>query len=327
MLGGLPHLVDAGADIRFALECVEQKLVVGDFRRQPQQVRVGHRHDLGPIPQRHVPHSVPMKRGQVWGPNPTALVTGASSGIGAAIARDLHRRGCSVVLVARRAERLAELAAELGNRCSVVPADLSDAQDRAALPGRVAGLGLQVDVLVNNAGISTMGRQHAADPEAELGVIAVDVAAVVDLCTRFLPEMVSRRRGAVLNVASVGAFGPLPGQAVYGAAKAFVLSYTHALRAELRATGVTASALCPGPVDTGFGEAAGFSMEDARKTLPPPLWVPVEEVARIGVDGLAAGRAVIIPGRANRAAAALYHLAPRRLIVPLVARSHPGLRR
>ena len=133
-------------------------------------------------------------------------------------------------------------------------------------------------------------------------------------------------RGAVLNVASVGAFGPLPGQAVYGAAKAFVLSYTHALRAELRRTGVSASTLCPGPVDTGFGEAAGFSMDEARKVLPAPLWLSTQEVARIAVEGMTKGRAVIIPGRANRAAAALYHLAPRRLIVPLVARGHPGLR-
>lgn len=260
-------------------------------------------------------------------PDSTALVTGASSGIGAAIARELHRRGHHVVLVARRVDRLEELAAELGDRTDVVPADLSVPAQRAELPGRVAALGREVDVLVNNAGLATMGPQHSADPQSELRVIEVDVTAVVDLCTRFLPGMVSRRRGAVLNVASVGAFGPLPGQAVYGAAKTFVLSYTHALRAELRGTGVDASALCPGPVDTVFGEAAGFSMDDARKVLPPPLWVSVDDVARAGVDGLAAGRAVIVPGRANRAAAAFYHLAPRRLLVPLIARSHPGLRR
>lgn len=257
---------------------------------------------------------------------PSALVTGASSGIGAAIATEFHRRGRTVVLVARREERLAELAETLGSRALVVAADLSRRDDRAALPGRIAELGLEVDALVNNAGLTTMGPQCRADTDAELNEIEVDVAAVVDLCTRFLPGMTERRRGAVLNVASVGAFGPLPGQAVYGAAKAFVLSYTHALRAELRGTGVTATALCPGPVHTGFGEAAGFSMADAEKLLPKPLWVSAEEVARAGVDGLEAGKAVVIPGRLNRAAAVLYHLAPRGLMAPLLARGHPGLR-
>jgi short-subunit dehydrogenase len=128
-------------------------------------------------------------------------------------------------------------------------------------------------------------------------------------------------------VASVGAFGPLPGQAVYGACKAFVLSYTHALRAELRGTGVTAATLCPGPVHTGFGERAGFSDAEAEALLPAPLWLSAAEVARAGIDGLAAGSAVIVPGRLNRVASALYHLAPRRLLVPLLARSHPGLKR
>ncbi len=256
-----------------------------------------------------------------------ALVTGASSGIGAAIARELHGRGHHVVLTARRADLLADLAAELGERSSVVPADLSRPEDRSVLPARVQALGLEIDILVNNAGLSTMGPQHSADPAAELTVIEVDVAAVVDLCVRFTAGMAARRRGSVLNVASVGAFGPLPGQAVYGAAKAFVLSYTHALRAELRDTGVTASVLCPGPVHTGFGERAGFSDAEAEALLPAPLWVEPAEVARQAVDGMEAGRAVIIPGRFNRAAAALYHLAPRRLLVPLLARSHPGLRR
>ena len=254
-----------------------------------------------------------------------ALITGASSGIGAEIAREFHRRGYHVVLVARRAELLEQLAAEFGSRVSVLTADLSQRADRAALPGRVAEIGVPIDVLVNNAGLTTLGPQSGTDTDAELNVIEVDVAAVVDLCTRFVPDMVTRRRGAVLNVASVGAFGPLPGQAVYGASKAFVLSYTHALRAELRDTGVTATALCPGPVHTGFGEAAGFSMSDAEKLLPKPMWVAAADVARAGVDGMEAGKAVIIPGRLNRAAAALSHLAPRGLLVTLLARNHPGL--
>lgn len=258
---------------------------------------------------------------------PAALVTGASSGIGAELARELHRRGHHVVLTARRTGLLEELSATMGGRNSVVAADLSRREDRAALPERIGALGLRVDILVNNAGLATMGPQHRADTDAELNMIEVDVAAVVDLCTRFTPGMVARGHGAVLNVASVGAFGPVPGQAGYGASKAFVLSYTHALRAELRGTGVTAAALCPGPVHTGFGERAGFSDAEAEALLPAPLWVTAADVARAGIDGLLAGRAVIVPGRLNRAAAALYHLAPRRLIVPLLARSHPGLKR
>ena len=156
-------------------------------------------------------------------------------------------------------------------------------------------------------------------------MVEIDVLAVVDLCSRFLPGMVRRGRGAVLNVASTGAFQPLPGQAGYGAGKAFVLSYTQSLGGELRGTGVTATTLCPGPVDTGFGERAGFTKEDAAAALPAVMWETPEAVARAGIDGLAAGRAVVIPGLANRAAAALGRLLPNRALVPLLARSHPGL--
>lgn len=254
-----------------------------------------------------------------------ALITGASSGIGEAIARQLARRGHRLVLVARRADVLEGLAKEL-DRAQPLPADLSAREDRAALPDRVAALGVTVDILVNNAGLSTVGPVAKAVPEKELNLVEVDVAAVVDLCCRFLPGMVDRRRGAVLNVASVGAFGPVPGQASYGAAKAFVLSYTEALRGELRGSGVTATALCPGPVKTGFGEAAGISDEDAEAALPQVMWKAADEVARAGIDGLAAGKGVVVPGGVNRVAGLFYRLAPRDLIVPLLARSHPGLK-
>ena len=255
-----------------------------------------------------------------------ALITGASSGIGESIARELARRGYRLVLVARRAELLDALADELRGRAMTLPADLSLRADRAALPDRVAELGVSVDILVNNAGLSTSGPVAKADPEKELNLVEVDVAAVVDLCCRFLPGMVARGRGAVLNVASLGAFGPLPGQASYGAAKAFVLSYTDSLRGELRGTGVTATAVCPGPVKTGFGAAAGISDEDAEAALPSVMWKTADEVALAGVDGLAAGKGVVVPGGVNRIAGALFRLAPTDLLLPMLARQHPGLK-
>ncbi len=198
------------------------------------------------------------------GKDRAAVITGASSGIGEEFAQILARRGYQVVLVARSVDRLEELAGRIGAQAHPLPADLSDRTDRAALLDRVTALGLVPDILVNNAGLSTLGLVAKSVPEKELNLVEVDVAAVVDLCSRFLPGMVERKRGAVLNVASLAAFGPLPGQAAYGAAKAFVLSYTHSLRGELRGTGVSATALCPGPVDTGFGEAAGFSQGRGR---------------------------------------------------------------
>jgi short-subunit dehydrogenase len=255
------------------------------------------------------------------------IITGASSGIGEHIAREFARRGYRLVLVARRADRLRDLAAEFGGLAHVLPVDLSDRAERATLPDQVAALGVVAEVLVNNAGIATLGPVAEADPRAELNLVEVDVAAVVDLCCRFVPAMVKPGRGAVLNVASVGAYGPVPGQASYGAAKAFVLSYTQALREELRGTGVTAAALCPGPVKTGFGEAAGIPDEVAEKALPKFMWRDVDAVARSAVDGLAAGKGEIVPGAANRIAAVVNHHLPRRLLLPMVARNHPGLKK
>ncbi|MDP2774930.1 MAG: SDR family oxidoreductase [Nocardioides sp.] len=263
------------------------------------------------------------------GPDRTAVVTGASSGIGAEIARDLVRRGHHVTLVARTVAKLDELAAEIteaGGRAAVIGADLADRTARAGLLDRVTELGLVPDVLVNNAGFSTLGPVARADPEAEMRMVEVDVVAVVDLCTRFLPGMVERGCGAVLNVASTAAFQPLPGQAGYGAGKAFVLSYTQSLAGELGGSGVTATALCPGPVDTGFVAAAGFAEGDAEKALPSIMWVPAEQVAKEAVEGLAKGRLMVIPGLANRVTAAVSQVAPRSVLVPILARVHPGLR-
>jgi uncharacterized protein len=255
------------------------------------------------------------------------VVTGASSGIGEEIAREFARRGYRLVLVARRADRLTELAEDLSGQAHVLAADLSRREDRATLPDQVSALGVLAEILVNCAGLATLGPVAESTPEAELNLVEVDVAAVVDLCSRFVPGMVKRGRGAVLNVASVGAFGPVPGQASYGAAKAFVLSYTDAMRQELRGTGVTVAALCPGPVRTGFGEAAGIPDDEAEKSLPKFLWEKADHVARTAVDGLASGKGVIIPGAANRIAAVLNQHLPRRLLLPLVARNHPGLKK
>ena len=157
-------------------------------------------------------------------------------------------------------------------------------------------------------------------------MVRTDVEAVVHLCSLFLPGMVERRSGAVLNVASTAAFQPLPGQAAYGASKAFVLSYTHSLRGELRPTGVTATTLCPGPVETGFAEAAGMTDAEAAESLPKVMWVPVADVARQAVAGLDANKAVVIPGLPNRMASAFGWLSPRGMLVPMLAKRHPALR-
>jgi short-subunit dehydrogenase len=181
-------------------------------------------------------------------------------------------------------------------------------------------------VLVNNAGFSTTGPVHASDPARERDLVEVDVTAVVDLCSHLLPGMVQRGRGSVLNVASTAAFQPLPGQAAYGAAKAFVLSYTRSLSGELKGTGVTVTALCPGPVDTGFGQAAGFSKEEADNALPKFMWVAADEVARQAVAGMDKGSLLVIPGLANRLGAGFSTLVPKRLLIPILAKNHPALR-
>jgi uncharacterized protein len=263
--------------------------------------------------------------------NTTAVVTGASSGIGVEIARELARRGHGLTLVARREDRLKAVADELahshGVRADVLVVDLGDAGARAEIPERVAQRGLTTDILVNNAGFTTMGPVSSGDHTREVALVRTNVEAVVDLCALFVPEMVTRHRGAVLNTASTAAYQPLPGQASYGASKAFVLSYGRALGAELRGTGVTVTTLCPGPVVTGFAETAGVSDEEASEVLPKFMWLPAADVAKAGVDGLAAGRPVVIPGTANRTAAALAHLAPKALILPLMAQHHPSMQR
>jgi short-subunit dehydrogenase len=274
----------------------------------------------------HLPMPLPPPK-----ENSTALVTGSSSGIGAEIARDLARRGHGLTLVARREDRLKALADELAQahniRIEVIAADLTDASSRGELPGELERRGLTVDILVNNAGFSTMGPVHTGERDGELAMVRTNIEAVVDLCTLFVPGMVSRRRGAILNTASTAAFQPLPGQAVYGASKSFVLSYGRALGVELKGTNVTVTTLCPGPVETGFAEAAGLSDAEAGESLPKFMWVPPEDVAKAAVAGMAAGRAVVIPGAANRVGAMLGYLTPKAMILPFLARQHPALKK
>jgi uncharacterized protein len=255
-------------------------------------------------------------------PGSTALVTGASSGIGAEIARELARRGHGVTLVARREDRLRELAAELTNdhgvRAETIGADLVDPAGRDALAAGVDELGLEVGVLVNNAGFGGGGKLATADREYLVRMVQLNCDVVVDLQSRYLPGMLDRGAGAVINVASTAAFQPMPGTAVYGATKAFVLSLSEAAHAELKGTDVSVTALCPGPVKTEFVEVA--RLDAADDNLPEMFWTPVETVARDAVDGAEKGKRVVVPGLMNRAGALTGQHAPRALALPVVKR-------
>ena len=252
-------------------------------------------------------------------PTTTCVVTGASSGIGSEFARQLAARGHGVFLVARREDRLRELASEIerahGVRAEFAAVDLGDAADRANLQGLVARRELDVAVLVNNAGFTTVGDVHL-NPDRQLGMIHVNVEALVDLTTWWLPGMVDRGAGAVINVASVASFMPIPVQATYAATKAFVRSFSEAVSAEVRGKGVSVTALCPGPVETEFVEAGGFKTESPG---PSFVWSTAEEVARAGIQGAEKGKRVVVPGIGNRVQATLAHHSPTALIVGPVA--------
>jgi short-subunit dehydrogenase len=264
-------------------------------------------------------------------PDRTAIVTGASSGIGREIARGLARRGHGLTLVARREDRLRELADELraahAVRIDIAPTDLTDQSAREGLVAAVTDRGLVPDLLVNAAGLSTLGPVHRNDPARELAMIRTDVEAVAHLCSLVLPGMVERGTGAILNVGSVSGFQPLPGQTGYSASKAFVITYGQGLRGELRGTGVTVTTLCPGPVDTEFAATAGFSVDEVMELMPRFMWVSPGDVAEAGIEGLARDRALVVPGAWTKASAVAGRFAPRSVLVPIAARMHPGLRR
>ena len=227
--------------------------------------------------------------------------------------------------MARREERLAELAEELrsahGTRVETFAADLGDARSREGMLSELARLAVNVEVLVNNAGFGTGGLFHELDAEREVEMVRLNVEAVTALCTHFVPEMVRRGRGAVLNVASTAAFQPMPRQATYAATKAFVLSLTDALHAELAGTGVTATALCPGPVKTEFADSAGIGEE--AEGLPDVFWADSPDVAEQGVRGLEKDRRVVVPGLLNRAGSLGGQHVPRSLLLRLASRFSP----
>ncbi|MFE3188419.1 SDR family NAD(P)-dependent oxidoreductase [Nocardia sp. NPDC059240] len=259
----------------------------------------------------------------------TAVVTGASSGIGADIARELAHRGYGVTLAARREDRLRALAAELSDtvRVEVIACDVADAEQRARLFDTVADRGLTVDILVNNAGIGTVDAVAHSRVDAEIAQVRVNVEAVIDLTTRAVQQMVPRGRGAILNVGSSNGFYPFPGQSGYAATKAFVNSYTEAVRAELAGTGVTIAGICPGPVNTEFLESAGVDPDVYGASLPKMMYMPSREVAKVGIDALDGDRGLVIPGWPTRIATRIAQFAPRSVLLPLFVRQHPGLQR
>jgi uncharacterized protein len=220
-----------------------------------------------------------------------ALVTGASAGIGAEFAKQFSGRGYEVILVARRAERLEQLASELPGPAHAIACDL--ANDAGSLPGKVAELGLQVDVLVNNAGFGTHGRFGEIDPARDAEQVRLNCEAVVTLTHAFLPGMLERGRGGVITVASTAGMQPIPYETTYSASKAFARTFSDALSGELRGTGVRALCVNPGPVPTEWQRVAGY----APDYLPPvPGKISAEQVARESLRAFERGRRTIIPG-------------------------------
>ncbi|MBV8950960.1 MAG: SDR family oxidoreductase, partial [Actinobacteria bacterium] len=243
---------------------------------------------------------------------PFALVTGASSGIGAELARLAARDGYDLLLVARRGDRLAALADDLsrahGVDARVTTADLATREGVRAVERALSGA--PVEVLVNNAGFGGRGRFAVErDLAADLAMVELNVTSLVHLTGLVLPGMVQRGSGGVLNVASTAGYAPGPLQAVYYATKAFVKSFSEALTEECRGTGVRVTALCPGPVDTEFAAVAGLVGTSLMRT--PLLKVPVEKVAEIGWDALRRGRSVVVPGLPLRVAMQGLRVTPR----------------
>jgi short-subunit dehydrogenase len=247
------------------------------------------------------------------------LITGASAGIGTELARVFASNGHRLALVARRADRLTALAAEIaaagGTAPIVVPCDLGqpDAGDKIAAALAAAGVG--VEFVVNNAGFGLFGNAIELDRAEQLGIIAVNISVLTDLSLRFSDHLI-RNRGGILNVGSIAGFLPGPGMAVYYASKAYVLSFTEALRAELGPRGVRVTVLCPGPVPSEFQTRAGFEPGFDSAVLN----VSAADVAKEAYQGLMANKRAVLPGFGIKAVPLLLRLFPRGFILAAVAR-------
>ena len=250
--------------------------------------------------------------------NCKALITGASAGIGREFARQLASRAGSVVLVARRRERLEQLRNELTKanpslNVHVYDVDLADKTQVDALIESLAHDKIDIDLVINNAGLGDSGPFATSDPTRIDQIIQVNMSALTLLTRKLLPTMIARKRGAILNVSSSAGFLPIPGFAVYAATKAYVTNFSEALRAELRDTGVSVSTLCPGPVHTEFGEVAkrpGGQPEAG----PEFAYVPVEQVARDGLAAVEAARPLVIPGFAMKLGMFLVRMMPMSIL-------------
>ena len=248
-------------------------------------------------------------------------MTGASSGIGLEFAKVLAREGHDLVLVARRREALEELARELavkhGVAVRVIAKDLTAPDSTAEIFAELETERIVVDILVNDAGLGLHGLFWETDLDRQIEVIQVNVVALTALTGRFLPGMVARGRGRIVNVASTAAFQPGPYMAVYYATKAYVLSFSEALAQELSDTGVTVTALCPGPTVSGFQTAAG--LEDTL-LFRGPFVMKAAKVGRLGWAGAKRGKHVVIPGFANKLLKEIVRFSPRRLVIAVAGR-------
>jgi len=247
-----------------------------------------------------------------------ALVTGASSGIGEVFARELARRGANLVLAARTQSKLDALADAIGSASGasveVVAIDLAVPGAGPALVAELARRGLEIDALINNAGFGLFARLHEADPVRVAEEVQLNVGALTELTCALLPAMLSRDRGAIVNVASTAAFQPVPYMSVYGATKAYVLSFTEALWAETRDTGVRVTALCPGATDTAFFEHASDNASIGRRMAP-------EDVVQAAFRALSRNRSSVIPGLGNRLLAGSTRLASRQTVARIAERT------
>ncbi len=260
-------------------------------------------------------------------PGGFALVTGASSGIGAAIAREYARRGVPLVLTARRADKLDMLASALRTQVQVecIPADLADPRAPRHLYDEVRRRGLAVAHLVNNAGYGVPGRLLSSDWQTHADFLQVMVTAVAELTWRFLPAMEAAGHGRILNVASLaGLTPPSGGHTLYGAAKGLVIRFSESLAQETRSRGVHVTALCPGFTYSEFHDVNG--MRDRVSQLPGWLWLDADRVARLGVDAVERGDMRCVTGNANRLIAAICKLLPDSAARALIGRRSKDFR-